>query len=345
MEKSDKNTQNDVMVNSVPGDLGACGWYRVVKPSSLLQSIGRDVTISPAGMFRYFGQNVIFTQRLFNRNVLELLKRLKDQTGCKIVCDCDDLLWTWKDGKVPEYNFCSKKVDCDENRKVMEEMLYSVADRVTVSTTSLRAAMEEFLPSDRIKLIPNCLSWSEWKFDLDMKVPSDPVFFFAGTSTHVGSKESGLYGDFSKPLVQYLANKKTMSKGFVPWFFNNCSMVPYSPIWRYAQDFRAEASKSTFIVAPLENNIFNICKSNLKYLESAAVGRVCRCTSFDGGPFEDVAHEYQKIPVDATVKHIDYIVKRALRNYNDILIHQYKILNEYWIENRASDWGEALLTV
>jgi hypothetical protein len=134
-----------------------------------------------------------------------------------------------------------------------------------------------------------------------------------------------------------------MSKGFKPWFLNDCRVVPYSTINRYDKDFYSQASTCTFVIAPLQYNLFNKCKSNLKYLETAAVGRVCLCQSFEDGPFESIAHPYQKIPVDADKQKIDYIVKRALSNYNEILIHQYKKLNEYWLENHISEWGKAIL--
>lgn len=335
--------EKNMSVSAVPGDTGGCGHYRVIKPSMLLQSIGKDISIMPAGKFYYYGQDRIFTQRLFSPQILDLLKQLKDQTGCSIVCDCDDLIWTWKSEKLPDYNFCSKNIDCDANRAAMEKLLDQVVDRVTVSTPYLAKAMEDFTDESKITHIPNYLSWSDWHFDLNQRVPKDPVFFFAGTSTHVGSKESGLYGDFSEPLVNYLRNKTMMSKGFKPWFLNNCQVLPYSTISRYAKDFYSQASACTFVIAPLQDNLFNKCKSNLKYLETAAVGRVCLCQSFEDGPFESIAHEYQKIPVGADQNKIDYIVKRALSNYNDILIHQYKKLNEFWLENHIPEWGNALL--
>lgn len=343
MERSDSNMKNEIRVLAVPGDTGGCGHYRVIKPTMTLQSIGRDITLAPAGKFYFYGQERIFTQRIFSQSILELLKNLKDQTGCSIVCDCDDLIWTWNGEKLPDYNFCSKKIDCDANRAAMEKLLDQVVDRVTVSTRYLRIAMRDFTDESKITHIPNYLSWSDWHFDLNQRVPREPVFFFAGTSTHVGSKESGLYGDFSESLVDYLRDKKMMSKGFKPWFLNDCQVVPYSTINQYAQDFKLQASACTFVIAPLQDNLFNKCKSNLKYLETAAVGRVCLCQSFEDGPFESIAHPYQKIPVDADKQKIDYIVKRALSNYNEILIHQYKKLNEYWLENHISEWGKAIL--
>lgn len=98
----------------------------------------------------------------------------------------------------------------------------------------------------------------------------------------------------------------------------------------YPTVFAKYALKSKFIIAPLQDNIFNRCKSDLKYLESAAIGRVCLCS--DVGEYKKVAHPMQIIPNDADFNKIEYIVNRATKHYDEIIRHQYKVLNERWLD-------------
>ena len=148
-------------------------------------------------------------------------------------------------------------------------------------------------------------------------------------------------GDFSENLSRYLQNQKVITKHIVPWFLNPIKSYMACPLNRYAREFYDETKDAKFIIAPLADNLFNRCKSHLKYLESCAVGRVCLVSSFEGGPYEG-AHEYQKIPVDATQKTIEFIVERAEANYVEILKHQYWYLNHFWLDNNLKQIGDIL---
>jgi hypothetical protein len=130
--------------------------------------------------------------------------------------------------------------------------------------------------------------------------------------------------------------------GKAPYFVNNpVAEYPYCHLNSYAHNFYNYARRSKFIIAPLADNIFNKCKSNLKYLESCAVGRVCLVTDFEDSPYHD-AHEYQKIPVNATAKTIEYIVERAKEHYGEILQYQYNYLKNYWLDNHINEYKEII---
>jgi hypothetical protein len=91
----------------------------------------------------------------------------------------------------------------------------------------------------------------------------------------------------------------------------------------------------------LADNFFNKCKSDLKYLEAAAVGRVCLVSDFNNSPYAN-AHPYQKIPVNATYKEIEFIVQRANEHYNEILRHQWQYLNDRWLDNHIDQYIKIL---
>ncbi len=325
----------------VPADVGACGHYRILQQAEMLMMARKDVNIVPPGHYHGIGQTVTLTQRICSKKTLEAVKKFKEITGSKIIIDFDDLIWTQNGDSLPEYNWCRDHIDANGNREAMESMLSEVADKVTVSTDGLKKSISEFYPADKIFVMPNMLTYREWGFERRNFYPRQRSFYFAGSETHFNN-EKKMYGDFSQNLAQFLKSHTVITKHVVPFFINSARSCRSCPLNRYAREFFNESIDAKFILAPLADNTFNKCKSNLKYLESCAVGRVCLCSSFEGGPYESVAHEYQKIPVDATVQYIDYIVNRAEAHYEEILEHQYKVLQSYWLDNSIKRYGDLL---
>lgn len=322
---------------AVPLDYMACGELRIANPARFMQMMGMDVTLLPATKFRgIYQDNIIFTQRLITNEVIGLIKKLKDQLNCKVVVDYDDMIWTYKGEGLPEYNHCKSKVNCDANAKAMKDGLNDVADAVICTNEYLKVSLSEFVPLDKITVIPNMLPVNQWMIDKKVTVPSKDIFLFAGSNTHFDN-ENKLPGDFSNGLIHYLQNKQVITAGDPPYFINPAAKVPLTPMATYASVFRQYTNSCKFILAPLADNVFNKSKSDLKYLESCAVGRVCLCNDFEDSPYSNV-HPYQKIPVDATSQTIEFIVERAKKHYGEILEYQYEYLKQRWLENHLQDY-------
>ena len=339
MEKSTLKNMIDNTALIVPADTGACGHYRLLQQAEMLMMAGKTVTISSPGRFHGVRQTSTWTQRICTEKMLNSVWKFKEVTGSKIVIDYDDLIWKYRGESIPDYNWTKSRIDLDGNSKAMRDLLQYVADDVTVSTDTLKKSISDFYPSDHIHVIPNMLTYREWGFK-PRAYPRERTFYFAGSETHF-SNEKKLTGDFSENLARYLQNQKVITKHVVPWFLNPIKSYKACPLNRYAREFYDETKDAKFIIAPLADNLFNRCKSHLKYLESCAVGRVCLVSSFEGGPYEG-AHEYQKIPVDATQKTIEFIVERAEANYVEILKHQYWYLNHFWLDNNLKQIGDIL---
>lgn len=328
-------------LNIIPADNSACAHYRLLQIGRLLQLKGLDVTISPAGKFRAMAQcDTIYTQRLSNTKLLKQILDFKKSTGVRVIVDFDDLVWKDERGSIPEYNWCSKRIDLQENTEGMAAYLDEVADLITCSTDTLKSALSKFVSADKIHVIPNMLSYEEWGFNRFNNLPDKNIFYFAGSDTHFSNGEK-MKGDFSDGLVRYLSDKPLIVKNRAPWFFNNPVQIQWSTLNRYARDLFKESAGCRFIVAPLADNFFNTCKSHLKYLEAAAVGRVALVSDFPNSPYAN-AHPYQKIPVNATYKEIEFIVHRANEHYKEILSHQWRYLNDMWIDNHLDKYIKIL---
>ena len=327
---------------AVPGDNFACGVYRIINPTILLQQTGVDITLAPAGKYRINNNDVLYTQRLTSEGSLKALKGVKDRTGIKIIVDFDDLTWNYKGNGLPDYNYCRTKVNTDANTIAMETYARDVIDFATCTTEALKEALSVYIDPNKIKIMPNRLPANEWLFDTATAIPAEDIFFYAGSATHYDNINKKP-GDFSNGWVKYLQNKKVATMGEPPYFLKPIAKFPVCPMQVYARNFYNYARRCKFVIAPLAENFFNKCKSNLKYLESCAVGRVCLVTDFPGSPYSD-AHEYQKIPVNATYKAIEYIVERAKEHYGEILQYQYEYLKTHncWLNNHINEYKDIL---
>jgi glycosyltransferase involved in cell wall biosynthesis len=306
----------DLQINFVPGDNFACGYYRIRNPFNKLYSSCKD-TLSPAGRFHYYGQDYFYTQRICNEKTFESLLKLKEQTGVKYIIDYDDDVWH----ELPSYNRC--QIHHEDNFNGMMKYLDKVAGKVTCTNEFLKDNLSHFLPKEKIEVIPNCLDYNIWRFD-KYKAPNEISFFYAGSPTHYDDKS---YGDFPKGAVQYLQNQKVNVMGPKPWFLNVVNTSPWVTIEDYPIQFARNALQSKFILSFIEDNYFGNCKSDLKYIEAAAVGRVCLCSDISTYA---LAHPYQKVPVNVTKQTFKYIVDRANDNYELLLNHQYKVLQQRW---------------
>ena len=303
----------ELRISFVPMDYAACGLYRVRNPFYALY-LSCKACLQPAGTFPA-GSDVIYTQRLCNDATMDIMKGLRDK-GARIICDFDDCIWE----PLPKYNKCP--VRWEDNRKGMEKNLADVCERVTCTNEYLKKKLTEFMPEDRITVVPNCLDSRMWLRDFTQPGKG---FLYAGSPTHWTRDD---YGDFPKGLVDYLKDKLVRVMGVAPPFLNVSEVKPWCPVDWYPMNFIEMAKKSAFVLAPLVDNEFNKCKSDLKYIECCATGRVCLCSDVET---YSLAHPYQKIPLDVTPTTMKYIVERASEHYAEILKHQYNILNTRWV--------------
>lgn len=306
-------------IQFVPMDKGGCGYYRIIYPAQMLYNT-HTVTINPVATYSFSNQDYLMTQRVCNKKVFQLLLQLKEQ-GVKFIVDYDDIIWQ----ELPEYNRC--KVHWKDNYEGMKEYLHLLADKVTCSTEYLKKELAEFIDSDKIHVIPNSLDYNRWRFDYYK--PNDKLsFFYAGSDTHWSTTNTG---DFNSGLINYLKDKELNTMGTPPVFLNCKNNVPWVDINSYPIVFANQALKNKFVLVPLVENNFNKCKSDLKYLECCAIGRVALVGTFPDSPY-NIAHPLQRIPMNCSEGTIRDIVKKCEKNYDEIIEYQYKILNSRFLK-------------
>lgn len=330
------------MIELVYADCGGCGHYRVKWPADYL--IANGCPVVPSRLVMVFqGLTGISVQRPLESSVYDTLKRLK---GITRVVDFDDMLFKLYGEDLPEYNHATAEMDLKETTSVIKKGFKNI-DKLTVSTEFLKKAISDNYNSyfsdsfEGIDVVPNTLPSWLWNFGRRADIEEDikkPRVLFAGSSTHYPLSGSDL-GDFSPELVKWLHEDidkiDLVFVGNIPLFLQDIAdkitVVPFSNVLNYPRLLWNLAAD--FIIAPLKENIFNKCKSNLKYLEASAVGSVLVGSVFEDSPYQNLSSLTQMKP-NMTVDDIRGIFLQACKKetYNELLKHQYDDLDKSWLE-------------
>ncbi|XAH23043.1 glycosyltransferase [Xylophilus sp. GW821-FHT01B05] len=289
------------VVRAMAADENGCGHYRVIQPhqamerEGLIQGVLGSAHLSPVQLERQAPDAIVFQRQLLDGQI-EWMRKARKFSGAFKVYELDDYLpgiplksahW----GALP-----------NDVLKSLRKALGHV-DRFVVSTPALAEAFSGLHPD--IRVVRNRLPPAWWAgLQGQRRRGARPRVGWAGGGGHRGDLE--LVAD----VVAELA-------GEVEWvFFGMCpeklrpfvaEVHPGVPIAQYpAALARLDLDLA---LAPLEHNLFNECKSNLRLLEYGACGFpvVCsdvRCYSEDGLPVTRVKNRF-KDWVAAIRMHLD----------------------------------------
>jgi len=254
----------------VAADANGSGHYRIRQPFHAMQREGltegmiAPMHLEPIGMERYEPSTIVL-QRQLTDSQLETMRGYRDFSRAFKVYELDDYL----------PNLPLKSVHRDQMPKDVLKSLrkaVALADRFVVSTAPLA---EEFADMHGdIRVVPNRLPVDWWgQLASRRRKGARPRVGWAGGSSHRGDLE--LIADVVRELA-----------GEVEWvFFGMCpeKLRPHVhehhngvPIGQYP--VALAALDLDLALAPLEDNLFNACKSNLRLLEYGACGFPVVCS-------------------------------------------------------------------
>lgn len=254
----------------VAADEHGCGHYRIRQPFASMQRHGMvegviaGVHLNPVAMERFQPTSLVM-QRQINEHQIKLLESYRDFSQAFKVFELDDLIQ-----QIPVKSAFHGLMPKDVVKSLRRAL--STVDRFVVSTEALAGEFKGFHADIRVVL--NRLP-TDWWSDLpnQRRVGRKPRIGWGGGSSHRGDLE--LIAD----VVRDLADE-------VEWvFFGMCpdKLRPYVhefhtgvPIEEYPR--KLASLNLDLALAPLEENAFNACKSNLRLLEYGACGFPVVCT-------------------------------------------------------------------
>lgn len=245
-------------------DREGCGNYRVIQPFNALRDAGHvdgvlsAGLLSPVELARY-APDVVLLQRQVGDEQLEKMRRMKEFSSAYKVFELDDYL-----PNLPIKSFHRSHMPKDIVRSLRRALGY--VDRFVVSTQPLAEALAGM--HDDIRVSENRLPANWWKDRQgERRVGLKPRVGWAGGVGHTGDLE--LIVDVIKELADE-----------VEWvFFGMCP----EKVRPYVHEFHPGVAIHQYpavlasmnldlALAPLEQNLFNECKSNLRLLEYGVCG-------------------------------------------------------------------------
>jgi len=254
-----------------PADTMGCGHYRVMQPFNALREAGIVDGALSVGLMHVvdlerYNPDAVILQRQIGEERLEAMRRIKAFSRAFKVYELDDYL-----PNLPMKSVHRQYMPKDVVKSLRRGLSY--VDRFVVSTEIMAEAFEGFHPD--IRIVKNRLD-PRWWGGLPIsarRTSGKPRVGWAGGASHTGDLE--MIADVVKELA-----------GEVEWVFFGMCPDKLKPcihefhegveIERYAR--KLASLNLDLALAPVEQNLFNECKSNLRLLEYGACGFPVICS-------------------------------------------------------------------
>lgn len=298
---------------------------------------------------------IVVFHRPEDENKLKLAKILKG-IGKKIVFDNDD---TYKDDGGFVFNEFMNKERLEKGLKTLNESIDSfikIADLVTCSTPFLAEEYKKL--NDNVVVLPNCVD--PFYFDEPLKNETDVVRIGITGSVAITSDMEVL-----RPIVEHYQKDKRVKivlLSMPPDKQNKITRELYSDEYKFwesvdiewqtfvpAEDYYRTLNelRLDMVIIPRHDNLFNRCKSNLKFLENSMLEIPTIAQSFPthDSPYEQDPEdkEYLLLATDfnSWIEQIEKLINdKELRLSMGAKAREY-VEKKYNIEDNAYKWKEA----
>jgi glycosyltransferase involved in cell wall biosynthesis len=316
------------------------GQYRVVEPLNALQDAGLAQTsvvmpfggrkirlMQPLELVRAAPDRLIL-QHSVDDGQLSLIDGFRNAApDIKIIQTVDDLL-----GEVSEKH-PNRQYQIREGHPRMMQAL-TKSDRLIVTTQTLADHYKKYV--DDVHIVPNTLG-TQW---MGLRKPSQPRsrlrVGWVGAGQHHGDLE------LINCVVRELATK-------VDWIFMGMCTDEIKPLLKEFHGFvsigdypkKMSELDLDIALAPIEDNFFNRCKSNLRLLEYGAMGWPVVCS--DVYPYQTDNPPVIRVKNDPKewIQAIESLFDTRVRHARAEALHQW-VMARYRLEYKCSAWFKAI---
>jgi GT2 family glycosyltransferase/glycosyltransferase involved in cell wall biosynthesis len=317
------------------------GQYRVIEPLNALQDASLAQTcaiiplkrresrsLQPLELVRAAPDRLLLQHSVDDAHFGLIEKYRLAMPGIQIIQTVDDLL-----GEVPEKH-PNRNFQMREGHQRMAHILKQ-SDRLVVTTETLMEHYKKYVPD--VWLVPNCLD-KQWS---NLRLPKA-----GGSKLRVGWVGAGQHqGDLEmvSEVVKALATE-------VEWVFMGMCTDAIKPYISEFHDFvqiadypeKMASLRLDIAIAPLEQNFFNDCKSNLRLLEYGAMGWPVVCS--DVFPYRYLNPPVLRCANQAPewIAALRKLIEDAsLRTRMAEDLHQW-VQGNFLLKNRTQEWMAAL---
>lgn len=252
-------------------DVAGCGHHRILRPIELLSKAGliasrADIHVWPDDLLTALAPDVVIWQRQHEDHQLANMERYrKTLPNAFIIYELDDAL-----AEVPKASFHRSLMPDDINERMVRAIQF--CDVVAVSTRQLASYMRELCgPDVQIRIVPNMLGRDDFQTAQATRLQHRHLhkktrIGWGGGISHTGDLA------IIREAIDELSDE-------VDWVFLGMQPEGLKAQIEFhrgvsPRDYLAKLASLDLdlVVAPLEENLFNQCKSNLRLLEAGACG-------------------------------------------------------------------------
>lgn len=354
-------TQGQLPPPSIPGeglkraitylaDYGGCGYYRCLAPNLLLNLYEKAVISESTAMildprFYHTVQTVKLQRQAtpVQKEFIKLLKEISKQTPTKIMYEVDDVVFA---EDIPLYNRNRDAFTDPVIRDTILEIL-SMMDEITVTCDYFRDYMIAKTGNKNVTTIPNYLMkwWFDRYYNLGNLVKNfeknkkKPIVAIFASGTHIDvTNRANQKDDFEFVTPAIIKARKDFKWHFYgshplalkPFIDSGeIEFTPWVKLPEFAEAMANSGAQITF--AALQDNEFNRCKSNIKQLESGAIGMPCVCP--DMVTYKDADLKYK------TGSEFIDCLKHATKNqtvYADYCKKARAYTEQFWLDDEPN---------
>ncbi len=277
-------------------DYSGCGHWRMIWPEQVLNAHGKAVvhgsTVMNGDGNQYVNVKGVRIQRQATpqqKEFVKFLRGLADAKNFRLLYEIDDICFA---EDIPDYNKYKTAFTDPAIRNAAQEMM-AMCDEITVTCPFMRDYYQEKTGNKNVTVVPNFMPkfWLGNRSDLGRTMQSleknkrKPRILYAGSGAHFDVDNRVKQKDDFAHVNDVI--RKTVDK--YQWVFLGAYPLPLRDLvisgkiefheWAKLFDYgqRLFDLNVNMIVAPLQDNIFNRSKSDLKYIEACALGLPIAC--------------------------------------------------------------------
>jgi hypothetical protein len=285
------------------------------------------------------------------------LKSIQAECGFKIIYEVDDVVFH---EEIPDYNAYKHAFATDEIRQNCVDMM-RMADEVTVTCKYMRDLFIEKTGQPKISVIPNFPPewWISPHYNYNKviqnfeKNKNKPRILYSGSGAHFDVKNvTNQDDDFTHVLKFIVDNRHKYQFIFIGAYppplhpYIQSKEIEFHP-WQTLADYPKfiASLNAQLLLAPLKDIPFNRSKSDIKYIEGAALGIPCMCQ--DMVTYQDAPDFLKFTNSDDLAAKVEHILNWKNRSKYFKLVPELRKLGESRFLERPENIGafmEALNT-